>query len=113
MELNKQLTKIQDLLDERNWSLYRLSKESGIPYSSLNSLFLKNNQPTITTLEKICNGFHITLSEFFSDATPYRNEIPVITEEEQELLNLFRSLTKKDRTRYIKIMNILKVDRLQ
>jgi len=50
MELNKLLTKIQQLLDERNWSLYKLSKESHIPYSSLNSLFLKNNQPTVVTL---------------------------------------------------------------
>ena len=35
-----------------------LAKESDIPYSSLNSLFLKNNQPTLSTLEKICKGFH-------------------------------------------------------
>ena len=70
MKLNKLLIKIQELLDERNWTLYRLSKESNIPYSSLNSLFLKNNQPTVSTLEKVCDGFHITLSEFFSDDTP-------------------------------------------
>ena len=67
MELNHTLTKIKHLLDERNWTLYKLAKEAGIPYSSLNALFLKNNQPTIATLEKICGGFHITLSEFFAD----------------------------------------------
>ena len=70
MKLNKLLIKIQQLLDERNWTLYRLSKESNIPYSSLNSLFLKNNQPTVSTLEKVCDGFHITLSEFFAEDTP-------------------------------------------
>ena len=52
MELNKTLTKINLLLEQRHWSMYRLAKESGIPYSSLNSLFQKNNQPTISTLEK-------------------------------------------------------------
>lgn len=108
MELNKLLSKIQSLLDERNWSLYKLSKESNIPYSSLNSLFLKNNQPTVVTLEKICNAFHITLSEFFSDETPYRNEIPIITNEEQQLLKNFRELSKKDKQKYIEIINILK-----
>lgn len=74
MKLNKLLTKIQELLDERNWTLYRLSKEANIPYSSLNSLFLKNNQPTVSTLEKVCDGFHITLSEFFAEDTPYRKK---------------------------------------
>lgn len=108
MELNKLLTKIQQLLDERNWSLYKLAKESDIPYSSLNSLFLKNNQPTVQTLEKICNGFHITLAEFFSDSTPYRCETPIITEDEQHLLDVFRSLSKKNKQKYLEIIDILK-----
>lgn len=108
MELNKTLTKIQHLLDERDWTLYRLAKEARIPYSSLNSLFLKNNQPTITTLEKICAGFHITLSEFFSEDIPYRNEAPMITKDEQEVLHTFRSLSKKDKHKYLEIMRILK-----
>lgn len=108
MELNKLLTKIQTLLDERNWSLYKLSRESNIPYSSLNSLFQKNNQPTIATLEKICHAFRITLAEFFSDETPYRNEVPIISNEEQELLNIFRELSKKEKQKYIEIIKILK-----
>ena len=108
MELNKLLTKVQQLLDERNWSLYRLAKESHIPYSSLNSLFLKNNQPTVVTLEKICNGFHITLSEFFSDDTPYRCETPIITEDEQHILDTFRGLSNKDKQKYLEIIDILK-----
>lgn len=106
MELNKLLTKIQQLLNERNWSLYRLARESNIPYSSLNSLFLKNNQPTVATLEKICNGFHISLSEFFSDSTPYRNETPIITKDEQKLLNAFRTLTNNDKQKYLEIIEI-------
>lgn len=108
MEHNKLLTKIQQLLDQRNWSLYKLAKESNIPYSSLNSLFLKNNQPTVATLEKICDGFHITLSEFFSEDTPYRCETPIITKEEQEILDAFRGLSNKDKQKYLEIINILK-----
>lgn len=108
MELNKLLSKIQNLLNERNWSLYKLSRESNIPYSSLNSLFLKNNQPTIATLEKICNAFHITLAEFFSDEPPYRDEVPIITTEEQELLKIFRDLSKKEKQKYIEIISILR-----
>lgn len=108
MELNRLLTKIQILMDERNWSLYKLAQESNIPYSSLNSLFLKNNQPTVATLEKVCKGFHISLAEFFSDETPYRNETPIITAEEQEVLDVFRTLSKKDKQKYLEIIHILK-----
>lgn len=107
MEHNKLLSKIQALLDERNWSLYRLAKESNISYSSLNSLFLKNNQPTVATLEKVCSGFHISLSEFFADSTPYREETPIITDDEIQLLNQFRKLNKKDKEKYLEVLQVL------
>lgn len=95
MELNKTLLQIQKLLTERNWSLYKLAKESGIPYSSLSSLFQKNNQPTISTLEKICNGFHITLEEFFSDAPPFREDKNAFSNKELSLIEYYRHLDKK------------------
>ena len=70
--MNDVLNRIQTLLNEREWTLYRLAKESGITYSSLSSLFKKDNQPTISTLEKICIGLNISLNEFFSNYPPYR-----------------------------------------
>ena len=108
MEHNPLLTKIQELLDERNWSLYKLAQLSDIKYSSLSSLFAKNHQPTVATLEKICTGFHITLSEFFEEKSPYRCDTPNITDEELSLLNSFRSLSKKDKSKCIDIIEILK-----
>lgn len=41
--MNDVLKRIKEILDEKGWTLYKLSKETGIPYSSLNSLFNKNN----------------------------------------------------------------------
>ena len=57
MNQNYVLSRIKELLEQRNWSLYKLAHEASIPYSSLNSLFQKNNQPTVATVEKICAGF--------------------------------------------------------
>lgn len=96
MELNETLMKIKDLLKERNWSIYKLAKESDIPYSSLNSLFLKNNQPTISTLEKICKGFHISMGEFFSDDTPYRENSYSFSSDELTIIEMYRSLNAHD-----------------
>lgn len=67
MNNNEILKKIETYMKLRNWSIYKLAKEADIPYSSLNSMFLKNTQPTIPTLEKICSGLNISMSDFFSD----------------------------------------------
>lgn len=75
------LNRITQLLDERNWSIYRLSKESGVSQSTLSNLFSRNNAPTIGTLDDICKGFGISLSQFFAEEGE-----PVILDEEQKLL---------------------------
>lgn len=97
MELNKILVKIKLLMEKRHWSMYRLAKESGIPYSSLNSLFQKNNQPTISTLERICDGLNISMGEFFSTQILQNDNAPTLSSEELALINLYRSLDKNDR----------------
>ena len=94
-EQNIILTKIEKYLVIRKWSLYRLAKEAEIQYSSLHSMFEKNTQPTIPTLMKICKGLGITMSDFFSDTI--LTEFSHCTEDEQELLNTYRELNKKDK----------------
>ena len=96
MEQNRILLKIKLLMEKRHWTMYRLAKESGIPYSSLNSLFQKNNQPTISTLERICNGLNISMGEFFSTQLVQNEHIQTLSSEELVLINLYRSLDKND-----------------
>ena len=107
MELNGTLTRIKELLNKRSWSLYKLAKESGIPYSSLNSLFQKNHQPTIFTLEKICAGFHITMGDFFSENISPHVECYDITPDEQEIIRCIRKLNKRDRKLLSEFINLL------
>lgn len=66
-EDNPILKRIKILYMKKGWSVYRLAKESKIAYSSLNNMFLRNTQPTIYTLEKICCGLGISMSEFFAE----------------------------------------------
>ena len=58
--------RIKELCASRSWTYYRLAKEAGIPYSSLSTMLHKAYVPSIPSLIKICNGFGITLSQFFS-----------------------------------------------
>ena len=64
MDIN---SRILQLMRERKWTEYRLAKESGLSQSTISNLFNRNTVPSVATLETICSGFGITLSQFFSE----------------------------------------------
>lgn len=60
------MKRINDLCKKEGISYYTLSDKSGVPMSTLMHLVngtVKN--PGIFTIVRICNGFGITLAEFF------------------------------------------------
>ncbi len=65
--------RILQLLGERNMSIHRLSIEAAVPPSSIkNILYGKSINPGIVTIKMLCDGFGITLIEFF-DTEEFRN----------------------------------------
>lgn len=64
MDTNERL---RCLLDQRGWTEYRLAKKCGLSQSTVANIYRRNTVPSIATLEAICNGFGITLSQFFAD----------------------------------------------
>lgn len=80
--------RINELCKTHSWSYYRLAKESGIPYSTLNTMLHKTYIPTVPSLMKICDGFGITLAEFFNvDA-----ETAKLTKKQKACLNRWDEL---------------------
>lgn len=61
------LARLHQLLEARGWTMYRLAKASGLTDSTIANIYKRNAMPSIDTLEKICQGFGITLSQFFSN----------------------------------------------
>ena len=59
--------RLRQLMKERNWTPYKLSKECGLSESTIANIFRRNTVPNLVTLETICNGFGITLSQFFAE----------------------------------------------
>ena len=58
--------RILQLLGEKNLSIYKLAMESAVPPSSIkNILYGKSQNPGIVTLKMLCDGFGISLVEFF------------------------------------------------
>ena len=86
------LKRLDDLLAARNWTMYRLAKESGLSESTVVNVFRRNAIPSIDTLEKICQGFGITLAQFFADG-----EMVELTPELQEVFENWRTLTKEQK----------------
>lgn len=54
------------LLGERKMSIHKLATESGVAPSSIkNILYGKSQNPGIVTIKMLCDGFGITIVEFF------------------------------------------------
>lgn len=94
------LQRIKELCRERKYSYYELAKRSGIPYSTLNTLLLKGAQPSIPTLKRLCDGFGISVQQFFAG----EEEAAVLTEAQKECLSLFRVLTSEEQALAIAYM---------
>lgn len=85
------IQRIESLCKARSWSFYRLVKESGISYSTLNTMLNRGTAPTISTLSRICEGFGISLAEFFGKENP----AALPTSEEQAHLAQWRQLSPR------------------
>lgn len=61
------MNRLERLMKERNWTAYRLAKETGLSASTISNMFRRNTIPSIPTLETICEAFGITLAQFFAE----------------------------------------------
>ena len=65
--------RILQLLGENNMSIHKLAMESAVAPSSIkNILYGKSQNPGIVTLKMLCDGFGITLVDFF-DTEEFRS----------------------------------------
>ena len=67
----------------RGWSEYQLAERSGLPQSTISSWYKKDMTPSFASLEKICDAFGITLSQFFADG----EESVVLTPSQRKMLD--------------------------
>ena len=95
--------RIRELLNERNWTEYKLAKESGLSQSTISNIFKRNTVPSISTLELICKGFGISLSQFFSEG----NMVELFEEQRDFFVN-WTSLTMREKTIISELVEALK-----
>lgn len=58
--------RIAELCEEKRITINKLANISGITQSTLNNIMSgRNNSTTISTIQKICDGLEITVTDFF------------------------------------------------
>lgn len=87
------IAKIDSLMQERNWTDYRLAQESCLASSTIANLRRRHTVPSIATLESICNAFGITLSQFFAEG----DSSVSLSDEQRQMFKNWMGLTKEQK----------------
>ncbi len=95
--------KIKEMMEERNWTVYELSKRSGLAQTTLANMWKRNTEPTIPTLRAICNGFGITMAQFFADG-----DFVELTAEQREFFNNWAALSTKQKEMLMELVRSMK-----
>lgn len=95
--------RIRQLMQERGWSEYRLAIASGLSQSTIANIFNRNTTPSVPTLESICNGFGITLAQFFAEGN-----LVELSPEQQEMFAEWSSLSKIQKDALAQLIQVMK-----
>lgn len=87
------LGKITALRERRSWTIWRLAEESGVDQSTISAWYSKGRSPSIASLEKICEAFGITMSQFFAEGSA----VVDLTGEQKQLLEHWSALGQKQK----------------
>ena len=96
--------RIRDLMNERGWSEYRLAIASGLSQSTVANIFNRNTTPSVSTLESICSGFGISLSQFFAESNMVE-----LSEEQKEMFAAWASLTAPQKEALRQLILVMKM----
>ena len=91
--------RIKYLMDQRGWSAYRLSKNSGLSENTIATILKRNSLPSVSTLEAICKGFGITMSEFFAEG-----ELIEVSPDTKQLIEYWAGLSIEQKATVLELV---------
>ena len=84
------LERIDYFRAKKGWTEYRLATQSELTQSTINSWRAKGKVPSVASLEAICKGLGITMSQFFAEG----EDAVVLTDLQREILDGLNNLTE-------------------
>lgn len=66
MDNERVLEKIEELMEQRGYTKYKLAQLSGIQKSTITTMFKKRSTVSIQNLSLMCRAFNLTLTDFFA-----------------------------------------------
>ena len=94
--------RLRQLMEERGWTIYKVAKEAGIPWSTVRNMFKRNTEPSISTLEAICKGMGMTLPQFFD----IENQMG-ISDEQWQMIRQWSKLNDRNKHLVSELMEAL------
>ncbi len=98
------LERIRTYRNERNWTEYQLAERSGLTQSTISSWYRKDMLPSITSLERICKAFNITLAQFFAENL---SEWGILNKEQLNLIHEWNRLKKNQQEALLAFLKTL------
>ena len=87
------LGRIREERDKRGWTDYELAENSELAQSTISTWYSRDIEPGVASIEKICAGLGITLSQFFQ-----KDSSVFLSEDQQAILTLWAKLSPEQRT---------------
>lgn len=91
--------RIREENEKRGWSIYRLAKKAGLSPSTLTNMMNRGTSPSVTTLERVCEAYGMTLAELLygKENLIHLNKMQrrhmdrwnLLTEKQQQTVELF------------------------
>ncbi|MCD7818590.1 MAG: helix-turn-helix transcriptional regulator [Lachnospiraceae bacterium] len=82
--------RINELCEKKHMTRYRLSQRSGVALINISKYIDGRKIPAVSTIEKLCRGFDISLSDFFEE-TGFQAD-PGLTDDQNSLLEILDRL---------------------
>lgn len=95
--------RIDELRNERKWTIYRLYVESGISQQTIKSI-PENKDIQLSTIEKLCEAFDISVSDFFKDEN---RDTMDVTVEQKQLLTDWSAMTTDTQESFRNLMKTI------
>ena len=96
------LERITALRMERGWTECEMAQHCGLRQSTVSDWYKKNRSPRFGSLEKICKGFDLAMSQFFLSET---DPVTTLTKQQRELLENWFKLSDTQKKKLLALID--------